>query len=137
MSKLKNNKKKVIIKSVKKHGFTLVELLGVIIILGVLALLIIPTIDKSLKAGKQKLYENQIENIELATNSWALDNLFALPENDDEYIIVELGQIKASGYIDTEIINPLTGELFPNDTQIKITKKGKKYVYEVVEGSGT
>lgn len=137
MSKLKNNKKKVIIKSVKKHGFTLVELLGVIIILGVLALLIIPTIDKSLKAGKQKLYENQIENIELATNSWALDNLFALPENNDEYIIVELGQIKASGYIDTEIINPLTGELFPNDTQIKITKKGKKYVYEVVEGSGT
>ena len=109
MSKLKNTKKKVIIKSVKKQGFTLVELLGVIIILGVLALLIIPTIDKSLKAGKQKLYDNQIENIELAANSWALDNLFALPENDDEYIIVELGQIKASWYIDKEIINPLTG----------------------------
>ena len=48
---------------VKKNGFTLAELLGVVIIIGVLALLLLPTIDKATQENKQGLYETQIKNI--------------------------------------------------------------------------
>lgn len=38
-----------------KKAFTLIELMGVIIVLGLIALIAIPTIDKSLKNSK-KIY---------------------------------------------------------------------------------
>ena len=39
----------------RKNGFTLAELLGVITILGLLALLIIPAIDKTVKESNETL----------------------------------------------------------------------------------
>ena len=41
----------------KKNAFTLAELLGKIIILGIIALIIFPVVNKSVKDSKQKLYE--------------------------------------------------------------------------------
>lgn len=121
----------------KKKGFTLAELLGVIIIMGVLALLVIPTIDKAVKENKQNLYETQIKSIETASNMWAVDNRGQLPEQEGDSIVIYLWQIKVGGYIDDDIKDPRDGELFPNDMEIKITRKYNNYVYEVIEGSGT
>ena len=84
----------------KKYGFTMVELLGVILIIGVLALLLIPLINKSLIESKQKLYDSQIKNIELSAESWAMDHLFELPETEEETMTIYLWQLKIGGYID-------------------------------------
>ena len=121
----------------KKNGFTLAELLGVVIIIGVLALLLLPTIDKATQENKQGLYETQIKNIETAASMWAIDNRDELPEKEGDSIIIYLWQLKIGGYIDDDIRNPKNGKLFPNDMEIKITKEYNNYDYEVVEGSGT
>lgn len=120
-----------------RRGFTLAELLGVIIIIGILALLIIPTIDNSITESKDSLYSAQINNIEKAAENWGAYNIMKLPENDNDYIIVYLWELKAGGYIDDDVRDPRNDKLFPNDMEIKITRKNHKYVYEVVEGSGT
>ena len=46
-----------------KKGFTLVELMTVIIILGVLALITYPIVDKSIKQSKEKALDRTIKSI--------------------------------------------------------------------------
>ena len=58
-----------------KKGFTLIEMIGAIILLGTLSLLIIPIVNKNIKQSKEKLYIAQIEEIKLATEKWAYKNM--------------------------------------------------------------
>lgn len=51
-------------------GFTLVELLGVVVILAILVGIITPSILKSLNNGKQTSYDILIENIIVASKSY-------------------------------------------------------------------
>ena len=57
----------------KRKGFTLVELLAVIIILGLLALLIVPKVNSIVKESKVKSYEVSINNLVKSLNSIAID----------------------------------------------------------------
>lgn len=116
-----------------KKGFTLVELLGVIVILGVLALIATNVISNTLNETKDDLYEIQISSIIAGAKTWASSNIFELPENDNEFIIVTLRQLKEGGFVDQNISNPKTEEQFSNDLEIKITKVGNNYTYEIVE----
>jgi prepilin-type N-terminal cleavage/methylation domain-containing protein len=118
-------------------GFTLVELLSVIIILGVIGLIAIPTINKAIKDAREELYKVQINNIELGAKSWAAENVLSLPEGDGEVVTLTLGQLKVSGHIQLDIRNPKTKKLFPNDMEITITKHINSYLYDVLEDTGT
>ena len=53
-----------------KKGFTLIELLGVIILLGLVGLIVIPSITKLIKDSRQDLYENQVRTIEESARKW-------------------------------------------------------------------
>jgi type IV pilus assembly protein PilA len=118
-------------------GFTLVELLAVIIILGVIGIIAIPAVNKAIRNAKQQLYEVQINNIEMGAKSWAAENVFNLPENDGELITLTLGQLKVAGHVQFDIKNPVTNKLFPNDMEITITRYMNTYLYEVLENTGT
>ena len=93
----------------KKRGFTLIELMGVLIILGVLSLIIIPIVSNVLKEQKQNQYDQQIANIELMAKNFGSDNLVILPSEDGESMDITLGQLKSMGYVEKNIINPITG----------------------------
>lgn len=64
---------------------------------------------------------------------WASENVFNLPQNDGEYVIITLADLKRAGYAKEDITNPLTNEQFSNDLQIKITLQNNNYNYEIVE----
>ncbi len=115
----------------KKRGFTLPEVLGVLTILALLALLITPVVSKTIKNNKQKLYDDQIKIIERAARDYAIKNTDVLPE-EGSIAYVTLGEIKRSGVLQEEVRNPITKELFPDDLQIKIALENNQYVYEVV-----
>ena len=117
----------------KKSGFTLVELLGILIILGVIALISISSITNTLKNNKEELYNIQINNIIEGAKIWASSNVFQMPENDGESISITLRQLKEIGTVDNDIINPKTGELFDDDMEIIITKVDNNYKYEIIE----
>ena len=120
----------------KKNGFTLVELLGVLVILGIIALIIYPIVKDSIKGGKRDLYNIQISNLESSLHMWADSHVFNLPENDGEVVKVTLDQLKMSGDAEYNIANPLTDYLFPGDMELKITRVKKSYTYEAIEDSG-
>ena len=62
-----------------KNGFTLVELLAVIVILSLLALLTSTAVTKLVKDSKEDLYQTQIELIKASAEAWGADNIYKLP----------------------------------------------------------
>ena len=65
-----------------KKGFTLVEILAVISIIGILLLIIIPGVNKALKKGENVVYDVQLNNILNATYDYTLKKLDFLPVED-------------------------------------------------------
>lgn len=102
------------------RGFTLVELLAVIIILSLLALLATTAVTKMVKDSKEDLYQNQILSIQQAAEVWGADNLSKLPDEGGCRIIT-LRQLKAYGLLDSSIVDPRTNEEIPDSTVVKIS----------------
>lgn len=116
-----------------KKAFTLVELMGIIIILAVISSIALITITNTLKENKEQLYQIQINNIIVGAKTWASSHVFELPVNDGEAITLTLQQLKQAGLVDEDITNPKTNELFDDNMQVKITKVDNNYKYEVIE----
>ncbi len=128
---------KELLKKVKK-GFTLVEMLGVIVIVGLIVVIVIPFVSNVINGSKEKLYSQQLKNIELAAKTWGSENLAFLPKMDGSTVTIFLYNLKSDGFIVKDINNPVTGDSIPNDLAIEITKVGKAYKYvAVLESGGT
>lgn len=119
----------------KKKAFTLVELMGVLVIIGVLTAVLIPVISNVIKENKQKMYNTQLDTIKLAAKNFGSDNVFLLPDNNDEIVYINLNQLKKMGYIEDVITNPLTKKDFSDCTLIKITKVEGGYEYQIDENT--
>lgn len=100
-------------------GFTLVELLAVIIILSLLAILSITPVTKLVKDSKEELYETQVLAIKTAAETWGADNLLSLPDSGEcKYITLQ--NLKEYGLMDSSVVDPRTNEQIPNDFKIYI-----------------
>lgn len=86
-------------------GFTLVELIGVIIILGVIALITFPIIDKTIKNCKQQALERIIDNIEESAYRYSVENDIGY---STQYNILTLNELISKGFLKIKIINPIT-----------------------------
>jgi prepilin-type N-terminal cleavage/methylation domain-containing protein len=115
----------------KRKAFTLIELMGVLVIIGILTVILVPVINNTIKNNKQELYDNQLEMIRLAAQNLATDNTYILPEEDGEEIYITLGQLRAMGYAEGTIIDPLTNKNFPDNLIVMIIKKGNDYDYVI------
>lgn len=113
-----------------KKGFTLIEVLGVLVLLGIIALISIPQVKNLINGSEDDLYNDQINNIKEGLKDWAHDNIFLLPEEDD-YILLSLGQIKQAGFLEQKIENPKKNNCFSNSSLLKISKKNNQYDYSI------
>ena len=116
-------------------GFTLVELLAVIVILSLLLLVTVTTVSSQFKNSKDELYDTQLNNVKLAAEMWGSDNKVKLNSISD-CVSLTLGYLKEEGYVDINIKNTYTGELFEDDEVfVNITKETNRYKYEVEDDS--
>ena len=65
----------------RKKGFTLVELLTVIVIMGIISLILIPNVIKIRKDYLEKTYESRVRLIKNSALDWANENLVNVPSN--------------------------------------------------------
>lgn len=105
----------------KRKGFTLVELLGVLTLIGLIAVIALPTVDSILKRSRNKSLENTKNSIKTAARNWLTDYKYLLSDNGDQ-IILTLGDLKELGYIDYDIKNPTTEICLSNSNKVTITR---------------
>ena len=119
-----------------KKGYTLIELIAAIIILGIIGLIVFPVISNTIRTNKENLYNSMVKDIKRASNDWIYKNMDLLPTSGGSVTITIL-DLKKSGLLDINLRNPKTDELIPNDVQITITLQNNKYVFNVDMNSGT
>ncbi len=105
-----------------KKGFTLVELLAVIVILALLALVANSSVTNVVRNSKSDLYNAQLELIESAAKTWGAENLDKLPE-DGKCSYITLKNLKKYGLLEGDVVNPKTNKNFSDNMYIKITSK--------------
>ena len=113
----------------KNKAFTLIELLGVIVLLGILGVVIIPKVGDSITNGKETAYVTQEEQIKKAATDFIIDNIELLETTDT--ITIKLGVLKQKGYLPINIKNPKTRKNISNESLITITKEGNNYNIQV------
>lgn len=91
----------------KRNGFTLVEILAVIVIIALLMILTIPNILKISRSTKEKAYETKIDLIEQSAVQFAMNgsNRAAVMKGSNPLISTE------NNYIITITEDPKTGEV--------------------------
>lgn len=117
----------------KKNGYTLVEVLAVIIILSLLTAVIIPTVDAIIESNKEKAYQIQVDLLLDGLENWGASNAFDLPTDEGETLVKKVGELKQEGFLDKELVNPKNSKCISNDLELIITRKNNKYVYSIKE----
>ena len=118
-----------------KKGFTLVELITVLIILAVIGLIVFPTVNSTIKESKEKAYIEQLEEIKNASEKWAYKNLDMVPNNNGDSVTITLLDLKKGGFLPLDVRNPKTNELFSNALSVTITLNNNKYEYTINDTS--
>lgn len=93
----------------RNKGFTLVELLAVIIILGIIALITFPVIDNSIKKSKEEALKRTIDAIENASYRYSVENDIGYPDIANKEVL-KLEQLQDAGFLEKDIINPVTND---------------------------
>ena len=81
---------KKMLKKETTFGFTLVELLAVIIILGIIALITFPIVDKSIENSKQAALEQTIDSILDAAHNYSSQNNIGYSTEENKLALDEL-----------------------------------------------
>ena len=112
-----------------KRGFTLVELLGVLVILSILLLIAFTSVSSIIKNSRNTVYNKQISSILSGAYDFTLKYPNELPKKKNEIKYVSLLKLQKNGFVD-ELINPKNKELFPVDMVVQIKYTGGNYKYD-------
>ena len=123
----------IIIGDSMKRGFTLVELLAVIMLIGVVSLIAVPSIGKILKRSRLKAQESTKNELIKAAKKYSAENIRNLSD-DGSYKCLSVSEIEESGYISNDdIIDPKTKKKLTGYIKIYFDNTYNQYTYEYVE----
>ena len=114
------------------RGFTLVEMLGVITLLGILAVVIGVDVNMRITESRKNTCRLQEENIIDAAKMYYIDYPEELPLEGD----VHLGITKTlidDGYLEQDLTNPMSNKVYSDKSYVNVsTQNGKKFNYKVI-----
>ena len=119
----------MMVSKINKKGFTLVELLGTIVIIGILSGLAISGVTRMINNAKKETSESQKKTIKMAAESYFQSNVKKLPKVIGSSSIVSAKELNDAKYITTELKNE-DGDSCMENSYVKIYKKSaSEYVY--------
>ena len=113
-----------------KKGFTLIEIIGIIILLSLIGLLVYPTIMRIIGDSKEDLYQKNISEIERMAANWASINEDKLPKVDKRGYYLKIEEMEKEGFIDGDVTNPKTGEAMQGCVGIIYNEEKNRHDYK-------
>lgn len=108
----------------KKNGFTLIELIATIGLLGMLATILITVSVKKINETKEHSKKTMIESIELATKQYVTDYKEELLDfQNNDYIYVSLQTLVEKNYFSNSLIDPTTNKSLPLTDTVYVTRE--------------
>ena len=94
-----------------KKGFTLIEIIAIIILLSVIALITYPIINNLISDSREELYNKQISELERLSNTWVTKNINKLKIEDGYTYNLSFEELHEQGFVsDEQVKNPKTGK---------------------------
>lgn len=112
-----------------KKGFTLVELLAVIIILGAIFAITFPLVTDNIRKSEEKAFNLQKEQIVAAAKDMVIKEYFVIP--DKQSITLYVGELKRKGLLPIKMINAKTKLTISNESTVVISRENNSYSYDV------
>ncbi len=118
----------------KKSGFTLIELIGIIVIISLILLVAVPTINSVIEQGEENKKQEALNNIYMATENYLMANYDEYSSLDNigasEYIYVM--DLINQQYMDIDELNPNDDESFDSKDVVKVTRnEDNTFSYEL------
>ena len=114
-----------------KKGVTLVELIAVLVIMGLIATILLPNMNKIIQGSKRTSGNIQESEIIEAAKNYLADNIedsITFDNNSTAYITLE--QLLDGGYLSREPKEPKTGDSYDlTHSKVVVTKNNNKYTY--------
>ena len=112
----------------RKKGFTLIEIMAIIILLSVISIIIYPVINNTISKSEDDLYDQQIEELVRLSNAWVAGNAIDLVPKEGFTYDLTFEELATQGYIvEKDIINPKTGEVFPGCMKVTYNSVDSNY----------
>lgn len=115
-----------------RKGFTLVELLAIMALLGVLLLVAVPNIANDNKQSKEREYNEYKKTIENAAEVYVetSDDTYAdLKNNNGVTATIQLSELKGAGVLKENLKNPKTNQLADGSVSAVNQNGMIKYTY--------
>lgn len=112
-----------------RRGFTLVELLAVIIILGAIFAITFPLVTDNIRKTEEKAFNLQKEQIIAAAKDMVIKEYVVIP--DKQSITLYVGELKRKGLLPIKMINAKTKLTISNESTVVISRENNSYSYDV------
>lgn len=110
-----------------KRGFTLVELLAIIVLLGIISLIVYPIVNNQVNLAKNEAYDRTVNSIEDAAKRYGTINMLGYPTEEQA---LPLTTLISSGFLDEDdLINPKTDKQMTGCVYYKWNESNKVYEY--------
>ncbi len=123
----------------KYGGFTLIELIMVITLLGIIALIAVPTVNTIINDSKDKAYNEQVKLIEDSAKTYMSRNSLELPaQTVNATKCVSVSKLQTEGFLANKSIENPKYRSGSTDSEenfqyftgaVKVTWNGSKYKY--------
>ena len=116
-----------------KRGFTLVELIGTIVILLVLSLLVFPNLLNLIKNSKKDISASTKDFIYGQAKSYIYDNVNSYTLKEGNIYCIGLKDLVSKNYLNTPLKDAESGNDIDLSKQIEVKVNNNDYSYELVE----
>ena len=116
-----------------KRGFTLVELIGTIVILLVLSLLVFPNLLNLIKNSKKDISTSTKDFIYGQAKSYIYDNVNSYTLKEGNIYCIGLKDLVSKNYLNTPLKDAESGNDIDLSKQIEVKVNNNDYSYELVE----
>lgn len=129
MKKRKNKTSKY--KKIK--AFSMVELLGTIVVLGIIMAIAIPSVSSVIEKSKRNYYDTELNTIIMAAQAYANDDRSVLPKEIGGIKKITAEELKEKDYLDSDIKDSKGNVCNMKNSYVNILKDSKRdYKYSAV-----